>query len=66
MKKWREIKDEPITWGGYAKFAGLCVGIMIVLYVITAVADIIYYYAYMITDKIRGIFYDIRSKFNKK
>ena len=23
MTKWKEIKDKPVTWGGYAKLCGI-------------------------------------------
>lgn len=30
MKKWSEIKNQPITWGGYAKLCGVSMIVTVV------------------------------------
>ena len=54
MKKWRDIKDQPITWGGYAKLCGVSV-----------IASAVYsagYLAYIYREELGEKIKDLRHK----
>ena len=51
MRKWKEIKNEPITWGGYAK---LCVWCSLIACIVGADE---------ISEKIKGLIERVKKKF---
>lgn len=65
MKKWSEIKSEPITWGGCAKFYGWYIVIVLAIYAIAWVGVTVWYYYDDITEKIKNFTYKVKSKFKK-
>lgn len=63
MRKWNEIKNEPITWCGYAK---LCVWCSLIACIVGAIEIAIiwgYYYADEISEKIKGLIERVKKKF---
>lgn len=58
FKKWKEIKDKPITWGAYAALCAVSLVISIPMY-IYALAEAIY------LDGLAGLIEDIKDKFKK-
>lgn len=66
MRKWREIKDEPITWGSYASFAGRWTLIVLAFYAVCAGIAVVWYYAEEISDWFADCFDKLKSKFKKK
>ena len=66
MKKWNEIKNEPITWGGYAKLCGWSTVIYVLLYGIMVAAINIWYYADEISEWLGDTFDKLKSKFRRK
>lgn len=65
MKKWNEIKNEPITWGGYMKFSCWYCVIILIIYAIAAAAYCGYYYADVISEKISNTVEKVKAKFRK-
>lgn len=65
MKKWNEIKNEPITWGGYAKLCGWAAVISMIIYGIGIAILKVWYYADEISEWFRDTFDRIKSKFKK-
>ena len=65
MKKWNEIKSEPITWGGYAKLCGWSMVISVLLSGIMVGGAYICYYADEISEWFGNIFDRLGSKFKK-
>lgn len=66
MKKWNQIKNEPITWGSYAKLTGWCALITLIIGAITYAVMWGYYYADEISEWIKDTIGKIKSKFKKK
>ena len=61
MKKWKEIKDKPITWGGYGKLCGI-------IYVISLVITAIWCAAIWwneIVDWVDETFHELTWRFHK-
>lgn len=65
MKKWSEIKNEPITWGGAARFYGKYTLVVFSIYAICVVATVVWYYADEISVKIKDFASKMKSKFKK-
>ncbi len=65
MKKWSEIKSEPMTWGGYTKFCGWWFVIVMAIYAIAWAGVTVWYYYDEITEKIKNFTYKVKSKFKK-
>ena len=59
MKKWKEIKDKPITWGNYIMLCVVCAVISIPAYIYVW-AESIY------LDGLTGFIEDIKDKFKKE
>lgn len=66
MKKWNEVKSEPITWGGYAKLCGWSAVISVIIYGIIVGATYIWYYADEISEWFGDTFDKLKSKFRRK
>lgn len=58
MKKWKEIKDKPITWGAYAKLSAIACLISVPMSIWSAIA-IGYPFGW------EGLIDDIKDKFKK-
>lgn len=51
MKKWSELKNQPITWGGYVKLCGVCTALSCAY----TAAYLAYFYKDDIVDKVKNL-----------
>ena len=65
MKKWNEIKTEPITWGSLTKFYGVYVAIVLGVYAAAWIGMVVWYYYDEITGWMNETANKVKSKFKK-
>jgi hypothetical protein len=65
MKKWNEIKQEPITWGSYTKFCGIYMAIVFGVYAAIWIGAAAVCYYHEITNWMTKTVNKMKTKFKK-
>ena len=66
MKKWSEIKTEPMTWGSYTRWNLIYAAIVLCVYAAAWIGVLVWYYYDTITEWITNIANKVKSKFKFK